>query len=389
MPSPRFHAATVAFALASFLAVPALSIAPVDARSIACVPDYSQHRHCNKRVVEVMFVLDTTGSMSGLIAGAKQKIWSIANEIVANDPNAIVRMGLIGYRDIGDAYVTKFHDLTTDIDGLYGKLLGFQANGGGDTPESVNQALYESVSRASWTPTRRGGDKTIRLVFLTGDAPPHMDYQQDIKYPQSMQMARDRGIKVNTLQAGRLHGTQRVWLEIARLGNGVYAQIPQNGNMQIVKTPYDQQIHKLQRRLEGTVIPYGEQRVRDAYRTKLETRRTVASPSTTADRAAYRATSVGKKEVITGGGDLLAEIASGTLSLEELDTSKLPKELKDISPSDRNAIVLQRTKERAAIDAELGDLLSKRGQFLKNHAAKAPRQDAFDSVIRESIRKAF
>ena len=31
-----------------------------------------------KPVVEVAFVLDTTGSMGGLIEGAKRKIWSIA-----------------------------------------------------------------------------------------------------------------------------------------------------------------------------------------------------------------------------------------------------------------------------------------------------------------------
>ena len=228
MPSPRLRTTTAALTLAAILGVSPLSGAPANARSIACLPDFTQQQHCGKRVVEVMFVLDTTGSMSGLIAGAKQKIWSIAKEIVANDPNALVRMGLIGYRDLGDAYVTRFHDLTTDIDGLYGKLLRFQANGGGDTPESVNQALYEAVSRASWTPRKTDhiNDRTIRMVFLAGDAPPHMDYPQDVKYPQSMQIARDRGIRVNSLQAGRLPGTQQVWIEIARLGNGVYAQIP-------------------------------------------------------------------------------------------------------------------------------------------------------------------
>ena len=60
-----------------------------------------------KPTVEVAFVLDTTGSMGGLIEGAKRKIWSIATAIVDSNPDADIRMGLVAYRDIGDDYVTK------------------------------------------------------------------------------------------------------------------------------------------------------------------------------------------------------------------------------------------------------------------------------------------
>ncbi len=274
---------------------------------LPCHHDLQQQRSCGNRIVEVVFVLDTTGSMDQLISGAKQKIWSIANEIVQNDANAIVRMGLIGFRDVGDAYVTKFFDLTEDIDALYGELLAFRAKGGGDTPESVNQALHEAVHHASWTHWERN---TIRLVFLAGDSPPHMDYTHDVKYPESMSIARHRGITVHALQAGKNPMTKYIWKDIARLGGGVYAQIPQSGNVQVITTPYDQQIGQLQRQLEDTVIPYGDESLRQSYQQKIETRRSFGSASSSADRAEYRATKKGKREVVTGGGDLLAEIAS-------------------------------------------------------------------------------
>jgi hypothetical protein len=48
-----------------------------------------------KPVVEVAFVLDTTGSMGPLIEGAKRKIWSIATAIVDANPDAQIRMGLV------------------------------------------------------------------------------------------------------------------------------------------------------------------------------------------------------------------------------------------------------------------------------------------------------
>src|SRR5262245_57485034 len=128
-------------------------------------------------VIEVVFVLDTTGSMGPLIEGAKRKIWSIATTLIDCSPDADIRMGLVAYRDIGDDYVTKTFNLTTDIQGLYADLLQLQARGGGDWPESVNEALYVGVTKMNWS---RGRDST-RIIFLVGDAPPHMDYAQDMK----------------------------------------------------------------------------------------------------------------------------------------------------------------------------------------------------------------
>src|SRR5689334_8113016 len=103
------------------------------------------------RSIEVCFVLDTTGSMGGLIDGAKRKIWSIANSIVAQDKGAHVRFALVPYRDRGDEYITKVFDLSDDLDDVFSKLQSFQAGGGGDTPESVNQALNDAVTRVAWS----------------------------------------------------------------------------------------------------------------------------------------------------------------------------------------------------------------------------------------------
>src|SRR5437868_10873683 len=94
--------------------------------------------------VEVVFCLDTTGSMGGLIEGAKQKIWSISNQIASGKPTPDLKIGLVAYRDKGDVYVTKVTDLTEDLDAVHDQLKGFKAEGGGDTPESVNQALDDA-----------------------------------------------------------------------------------------------------------------------------------------------------------------------------------------------------------------------------------------------------
>ncbi|OPZ85402.1 MAG: hypothetical protein BWY76_01426 [bacterium ADurb.Bin429] len=105
-------------------------------------------------LIEVVFVLDTSGSMSGLIQNAKEKIWSIANMLVTGKPSPNIKMGLIAYRDRGDAYMTKFTPLSDDIDAVYAELMQFKAEGGGDTPESVNQALHEAVTKIAWSEKR-------------------------------------------------------------------------------------------------------------------------------------------------------------------------------------------------------------------------------------------
>ena len=98
-------------------------------------------------MVEVAFVLDATGSMSGLIEGAKKKIWSIANNVVELNLAPEGRIGLIAYRDRTEKYVTQFYDLSYDLDTVFQNLQSFKAAGGGDFPESVNQALNEAVRR--------------------------------------------------------------------------------------------------------------------------------------------------------------------------------------------------------------------------------------------------
>ena len=215
-------------------------------------------------------MLDTTGSMGGLIEGAKRKIWSIATAIVDSNPDADIRMGLVAYRDIGDEYVTRKFELTTDIQDLYANLLELKARGGGDWPESVNEALDIAVNKMKWT----DGSDVRRIVFLVGDAPPHMDYEQDTKYPVTLKVAKQKDIIVNTVLAGIARDTERVWRDIAQNGNGRYIPIPQDGGqVVIIETPYDEDIIILQREINGTVIPYGPRALQSAPRKRRNSSR--------------------------------------------------------------------------------------------------------------------
>src|SRR3954466_13006763 len=129
------------------LAIPAL----VAAAALA-LPAVSAPRPATKKAsVEVVFCLDTTGSMGGLIEGAKAKIWSICNQIAGGKPTPDLKVGLVAFRDKGDDYITKVIDLSDDLDAIHGHLKKFEAAGGGDTPEHVNLALEHAVNKIKWS----------------------------------------------------------------------------------------------------------------------------------------------------------------------------------------------------------------------------------------------
>ena len=128
-----------------------------------------------------------------------------------------MRIGLITYRDRGDEYVTRRFDLTDDIDAVFRNLQSFVADGGGDDPESVNQALHEAVTDLSWSADR----KVLKIVFLVGDYPPHMDYPDDVKYEVSCREAVKRDLIIDTVQCGDVAETATVWKEYRPPGGGV------------------------------------------------------------------------------------------------------------------------------------------------------------------------
>ena len=336
--------------------------------------------------VEVVFVLDTTGSMSGLIAAAKEKIWSIANTLASADPAPDIRMGLVGYRDRGDDYVTKFTPLSDDLDTIYAHLMQYQAGGGGDTPESVNQALYEAVTKTDWNdrPT------TYRVIFLVGDAPPHMNYQNDVAYTKSCRLATKRGIIVNTIQCGTMAATTPVWREIAQLAEGNYFQVAQGGSAVFYETPYDEEIARLSRDLDATRIYYGD----PAEREKMEEREATAAAiyegaasSAVAKRTIFNAQASGAKNFL-GSQELVHDVGSGTITVADLKKDELPAELQAMNEQELKKHIAHQSATRKKLQTTIAGLAGQRQAYIEEQvkAEKGKGADSLDAKMYECIR---
>jgi Mg-chelatase subunit ChlD len=334
--------------------------------------------------VDVVFVLDTTGSMSGLIQTAKDKIWSIATTMASAQPTPEIRIGLVAYRDRGDHYVTQVVDLSDDLDSVYAALMDFQADGGGDTPESVNKALYDAVHNISWSQN----SQAYQVVFLVGDAPPHMDYQDEVNYPEIVAAATRKGIVINTIQCGDSPITAEPWTQIASLGHGKFFQVEQAGGAVAMTTPYDAELATLSARLDDTRLYFGSEEEKERMASKVAATDKLhegSSLESRARRAAFNMSAGGKVNLL-GKNDLVDGIASGTIKLEELDEAELPSALKPMGPAEQQAYVAGLAQERSELQRQMRELAEDRDGYIAKKVEEAGGfKDSLDQKIYDAV----
>jgi hypothetical protein len=326
--------------------------------------------------VEVAFVLDTTGSMGGLIEGAKRRIWSIARQIGDGRPRPDLRIALVAYRDKGDEYVTRVFDLTADMDDVYRNLMSFQAAGGGDWPEHVSAALHDAVHKVSWSQN----NDALKMIFLVGDAPPHMDYQDGFDYRLHAREAAQRRIIVETIECGADPQTAQVWQEIASLAQGHFARIDANGGMPAQVTPMDAELARLNGELSSTVVAGGSAAEQAVSASKVASRSAMSAPMA-AEAAGYFAKA-----------DKLADRDLVSLSTveqkKELDDMKkkpgdAPAALKGKTDAEAMAFLKEQQDRRAKIQGRIVELSKQREAFLSQSGTA---KDGFDAQVIDSLR---
>ena len=344
----------------------------------------------NKPTMEMVFVLDTTGSMGGLLTGAKQRIWGIVNEVMQTSSLSSVKVGLVAYRDRGDQYVTQVLPLTEDLDRVYSVLTEYEADGGGDEPEDVRRALAQGVAIAGWS---QASANHAQILFLVGDAPPH-DYADEADPLTTADLAVKQGIIVNTIQCGNIPRTKQVWEAIARRGQGQYFLIPSDGGVQTISTPYDDQLSQLGTRLGRTYLSYGggagpegenyraaQKHLSDSVEATVATR---AAPMAAAERSLNKA--LNSKAYI---GDLLQDIENGSTKLESVKSEDLPSELQKLSAEDRAKEIEKRLAERKEIRKQILSLSKQRSEYIAAEQRKRSggKQNGFDVAVSAALRQ--
>ena len=331
----------------------------------------------NKPSIDIVFAIDCSGSMGGVIETAKQKVWDVVNTVATAKPSPRLRIGLLAYGD-GDRTWRRF-DLSDDLDTVYGNLTKFRDEGWGD--EFVGQAVQKSLREMTWTKAR-SGEKSVRLLYMVGN---ETAAQGEISYKKTAPLAKNFGVTVHAVYCGS-SGGQETWQEMARLGGGKYLTIAGDGASVMIPTPYDAQMSALSRKLNTTYLAYGVQR---RARAQNQVAQDSASSSVGGSYAsAARANAKTTSQYNNSGWDLVDKARDDKkFDVSKVPAPQLPPEMQKMSAAQKKAWIAKKQAERAGLQKQIQALNVKRSQFLRAANAKKGRKDSLDAALLGSVRE--
>lgn len=149
-------------------------------------------------VIEIMFVVDVTGSMGDELDFLKAELADVMSKIAANDSETQIMLSLLFYRDKTDTQTFDFYEFVevTNEEGmkLQQEALDTQkAKGGGDYPEAVDEALLMALD-AQWST-----GNTTKLIFHILDAPAHQGEKYEERFMNAVLGAAEKGIRINPI----------------------------------------------------------------------------------------------------------------------------------------------------------------------------------------------
>jgi hypothetical protein len=330
--------------------------------------------------VDLALCLDTSGSMNGLIDSAKEKLWSIVNELATADPTPTLRVALLTYGNNGhdeeDGWVRLAVPLTTDLDVISEHLFALTTNGG---TEYVGRVVATAMEQLHWSQR----EEALKIVVVAGNETADQDPVR--RYHEVCRAARDSGIEINAIYCDNgEQGVASTWEDVALLGSGYYAVIDQDHGTLAIDTPYDAELATLNQRLNETYIPFGD----DGQRgwSNLVAQDSNAGGVNAACLADRVATKGGK--LYRNSWDLVDACDDGSVKLEELEAAALPEPMQVMSVDERTQHVAAKKSERALLQSDIAALNKEREGYQARARAERCLDDstAFDRVLRDAVR---
>lgn len=334
-----------------------------------------------KDTIDMVFCIDCSGSMGGVIHTAKQKVWDIVNEIAKERPKAALRIGLIGYGDADRRYRT--FDLSDDLDEVFKNLMTFKDEGWGD--EWVGRVIHKAVNELKWTP----GRNVLKIIFVVGNETAHQGPAEYL-YTQTAAEAIRKDIMVNAIYCAQ-DNQGETWKEMARLADGRYQEIHSQGGAVSIATPFDKELADLSSKLNTTYVAFGKRGAEKKENQLAQDANAVqtGTPGAPQAQSASRAVAKCAPQYNNSSWDLVDARREKQVDLEKIAEEDLPEEMKKMTVEERKAYVDQKAKEREEIQARIKDLNAKREAFIAEETRKQglDGDKAFDKAVKETVNK--
>jgi len=335
-----------------------------------------------KPLVQMAILLDTSGSMSGLIDQARAELWAIVNEFIFAKRNNLQPELQVALYEYGknsvsreNGYIRMIVPLTTDLDKTSEELFALKTNGG---QEYCGWVIKDAAENLQWT----NNPDDLKVIFIAGNEP---FTQGPVDYRQACKAAASRGVIVNTVHCGsETDGANGKWKDGALLADGKYLNIDHNRKTVHIAAPQDKQITELGVKLNDTYIAFGRMGRTNAERQSTQDRNAAnASKQAEVQRAVTKSSQYYQND----NWDLVDALNNNTLQLESLKPEDLPEEMKDMTTEQRQAYVEARQKERAEIQKKIQKLNAQRSKYVADEMKKLQGSEkTLGSAVIQAIR---
>ena len=335
-----------------------------------------------ENTIQVAILLDTSGSMDGLIEQAKSRLWNIVNTLTTlkyDGKAPKIEIALYEYGNDGidnRNWIRKVTPLTQDLDLISEKLFALRTNGG---TEYCGAVIKSATNELDWN----GNDKSMKLIYIAGNEEFN---QEGVNYKEAISDAKKKNIFVNTIFCGnREEGIRTFWQDGANLGGGKFFNIDSNQKVIFIETPYDIRISECNVKLNDTYIGYGS----FGYEKKaMQVQQDVNAESVSASNKIERAVSKTKKSAYNNATwDIVDKAEADKNFVKTVNKKDLPKELQKKSTEELEKYVQQKSAERTQLQKEISDLATKRQQYIDSEMKKRSNNETDDlgKAIEKSI----
>jgi hypothetical protein len=333
-------------------------------------------------LVQIAVLLDTSGSMQGLIEQAKTQLWKLVNEFITakqDGKTPVVQVALYEYGK--DALKSKEHwirqiqPLTRDLDKVSEELFALTTNGG---EEYCGAVIQRATLDLAWDPN----PKVYKAIFIAGNEP---FTQGPIDSKQSCKDAIAKGIIVNTIHCGgEAQGIAEHWNQGALLADGKYLVIDQNQAIVHIEAPQDKEIVKLNEELNKTYINYGSMAPAAKARQVAQDSNAAAKPESGAQ--VQRIVSKASANYFNSGWDLVDASKDKSFDITKVKEADLPEEMKKMTVEERKAHLVKKTAERAEIQKKVLTLNKEREAYVTTQRKESAKNDTLDTAMVKALR---
>jgi hypothetical protein len=335
-----------------------------------------------KAKVQIAILLDTSNSMDGLIEQAKTQLWKIVNEMALaqfDGQTPALEIALYEYGNDGlpssEGHIRMVSQFTTDLDKISEDLFALKTNGGS---EYCGQVINVALKQLLWSTS----SKDLKLIFIAGNEPFN---QGSVDYKESCKSSISKGIIVNTIFCGNHEeGITGFWKEGADLADGKYMNIDQDVKEAYIASPYDDDIVKLNQKLNATYVSYGESGKKMKVRQEAQDKNASGSG---ANVEINRAVSKSQQVYTNESWDLVDAYKKDEKKLESISDDEMPEELKGKSNTEVKKYIQDKQNEREKIQKQINELNDKRSKYVLDQQKNNTKENTLDAVMIKTVRE--